>query len=80
MPGTPYRERYDLLCAVVGAWSRRHSTLIRTPAMLPLQVIRQYPIRQVDVMFREVVEGVEWKSRRFPGFGIPATSCFHMVL
>lgn len=65
----PYRRRYALLLSVVAAWSRRQYNAAHTPAVLPLQAIRQYPMSEVPALFREVVEGTN--ERRRPGFGIP---------
>lgn len=60
----PYAVRYRLLCQVVGAWSHRVRAAADTPAALPLQVIRQYPVSALEDMFREVVvQGAPWAGQ-----------------
>ena len=43
-----------------------------SPSAFPLQVIRQYPLAQLENMFREVVHGTAWAQRKFRPFGVPA--------
>jgi hypothetical protein len=72
-----YGARYELLRHVVGAWSRKvtgdpeNDRIAHTS--YPLQLIRQYDMIYLPDMFREVVHGVPWEQRKFPGFGIPRT-------
>ena len=54
-PTVPYEERYHVLQLLVGAWSKRKRTVPVT--LLPLQLIRQYPLTSLGAMFQEVVEG-----------------------
>jgi hypothetical protein len=68
----PYAERYNALVLLVGAWSARVRNVVPHASLLPLQLIRQYPVDRLAEMFREVVEGTAWSERRFPGFGVPA--------
>ena len=72
-----YGARYELLRHVVGAWARKvtgepnNNIMIHTS--YPLQLIRQYNMKELPNMFREVVHGVPWEDRKYPGFGIPRT-------
>lgn len=69
--GVAYAQRYVVMQLVVGAWSARKHRALDMPAMLPLQLIRQYPIALTERLFCEVVEGRKWQERTLPGFGIP---------
>ena len=72
-----YGARYELLRHVVGAWSRKLTSEPKSDVMVhtayPLQLIRQYDMIDLPKMFREVVHGVPWEQREYPGFGIPRT-------
>lgn len=69
----PYAARHHLLCAVIDSWSQRiNSRLYQgAPNELPLQVIIQYPMRDLPALFLEIVHGTPYHERRHPAFGIP---------
>lgn len=77
MDDKPYSTRYDTLRDAVQVWSKwktsaQHSTNKPYEAhRLPLQVVRQYPMRRLSEVFVEVVHGVPWESRHHKPFGIP---------
>lgn len=75
MPGLgelPYRDRYRLLCQVVGSWSKRLGVDNNVARGTLLHVIRQYPLDQLRDMFLEVVHGwPSWSRRKYKPFGIP---------
>lgn len=76
VPEWPYADRYALLRHVVGAWAQRLLAAGGPPAAaawvgLPLLLARQYPLDAAPALFREVVEGVPWAARRYPGLGVP---------
>ena len=75
----PYAARYSLLCRVVAAWNHRVVRLVegRRFEHLPLQVVRQFPLRRLDELFLAVVHGATWRERQAAG-GRPMCVCVYV--
>lgn len=69
----PYAARHQLLCVVVGVWSKRKNERMyqESAAELPVQVIIQYPMDQLPALFVEIIHGVPHHQRKHPPFGMP---------